>query len=172
MEHTLQDRLRALLTATSVTSCETAQEVEDEDEASPNSNLSIVVISRPSSATTHWAIAVVTDERSRRCRVFHVSDVHIVGLCALSPGWTCFAQDETLDSSSSYRGGVRIGLVEKDDLDRLEEVRPLIGGYLAPLNKRSSSSHTKHRTPTRPSAATSSPLPHPTRGTVKTGHSQ
>ncbi len=86
-------------------------------------SLSIVVVSRPStsSATTHWAIAVVTDERSRRCRVFHVSDAHILGLRAL--GWSAFAQDETLDRSSRYRGGVRIGFVESDDLCRLEQVR-------------------------------------------------
>ena len=173
MEHTLQDRLRKLLIATRVISCETAQEVEAEaeDEAGSDSNLSIVVISRPSSATTHWAITAAKDEHSRQCRVFHVSDAHILGLRALSPGWTCFAQDKILDRSSNYRGGVRIGLVEKDDLNRLEQVRPLAVVMIIP-HRSASVPPVEHRTPTRPSAATSSLLPHPTHGTARTGRSR
>ena len=118
MEQTLRDRLRRLLNATHST-CETTQDPEDE----PDPNLSMVVVSRSpgSHPTTHWAIAVITDECTRRCRVFHVSDTHIAGLRTL--GWSAFVQDETLGRSSSYQGGVRIGLVERDDLERLEEVR-------------------------------------------------
>ena len=92
----------------------------------PNSDLdfSIVVISRSISASlsNHWAIAVVTDEHSRQCRVFHVSDTHVMGLRAL--GWSVFVQDEIVDQTSGYRGGVRIGLVRREELRRFEEVRP------------------------------------------------
>ncbi|KAI1785708.1 hypothetical protein LXA43DRAFT_1099923 [Ganoderma leucocontextum] len=123
MEQTLQGRLRRLLSATSTTR-ETTQGVEDE----ANPYLSVVVISRSSSATTHWAIALVTDERSRQCRVFHLSDAHILGLRAR--GRTVFVQDEILDRSSGYRGGVRIGLVERDDLSRLQEI--ICGNQLPP----------------------------------------
>ncbi|PIL25517.1 hypothetical protein GSI_12418 [Ganoderma sinense ZZ0214-1] len=122
MGQSLRTRLRRLLGAICPT-CATTQQAEDEAEDECNANLSIVVVashrSSTSPATTHWAIAIVTDERSRQCRVFHVSDAHIVGLRAL--GWTAFAQDETLDRSSRCQGGVRVGLVERDDLRRLEE---------------------------------------------------
>ena len=144
MGQTLRDRLRTLLNATHPT-CETTQDPEDE----PNPNLSIVVVSRSpmSHPTTHWAIAVITDERTRRCRVFQVSDVHILGLRSL--GWTAFVQDEILDRSSSYRGGVRIGVVERDDLDRLEEVRCSSCGHPASL-KRAFLIPVKHFTDERP----------------------
>ena len=162
MEQTLRDRLQRLLNATRST-CETTQDPEDE----PNPNLSLVVVSRTpgSHPTTHWAIAVITDERTRRCRVFHLSDVHILGLRSL--GWAVFAQDEVLDRSSSYQGGVRIGLVERDDLSRLEEVRhsTFKRAFLVPIKP-------FHRRPTRPSAAPISPLPHPPHGTARTGCSQ
>ncbi|KAM5537523.1 hypothetical protein V8D89_008850 [Ganoderma adspersum] len=128
MEQTLRDRLQRLLTATHSTRETTTQDAEGE----PNPNLSIVVVSRPpgSHPTTHWAIAVITNERTRRCRVFHVSDVHILGLRAL--GWSAFFQDETVGRSSGCQGGVRVGLVERDDLDRLEEA--ICGNQLPPAS--------------------------------------
>ncbi|TBU22080.1 hypothetical protein BD311DRAFT_167134 [Dichomitus squalens] len=139
----LQDRLRKLLDATRPHTMRElsqgqsqAQDLhrqrqcvipQEQDQSAtppnPNSEFSIVVVSRSldASLSTHWAIAVVTNERSRQCRVFHVSDTHVMGLRAL--GWTAFVQDETLDRTSRYRGGVRIGFVQRDDLRRLEQVR-------------------------------------------------
>ncbi|TBU40828.1 hypothetical protein BD309DRAFT_1021141 [Dichomitus squalens] len=137
----LQDRLRELLDATRLHTmresnqgkrqalqdlhrqyqCAIPQEDQRAAPSNPNSEFSIVVVSRSldASLSTHWAIAVVTNERSRHCRVFHVSDTHVMGLRAL--GWTAFVQDETLDRTSRYRGGVRIGFVRRDDLRRLEQ---------------------------------------------------
>lgn len=73
--------------------------------------------------------------------------------------------------SSSYEGGVRIGLVERDDMDRFEQVRHSQSRYLASLSR---ASICRHPTSTnRSSAATTvSLLPHPTHGTARTGRSQ
>ena len=142
----LQDVLRELLNATHTLSNATreptevqasqnsyrARQVQSQRQnqhpahSDPNSDsdFSIVVISRSISASlsNHWAIAVVTNEHSRQCRVFHVSDTHVMGLRAL--GWSAFVQDEIVDRTSGYRGGVRIGLVRREELRRFEEVRP------------------------------------------------
>ncbi|KAI0736088.1 hypothetical protein C8Q76DRAFT_298681 [Earliella scabrosa] len=120
----LKSLLRGLLTARRPENSPSEDSPGSEGEETP-SGYSLVVITqsrsgKPDDSDVHWAIALVTDERARQCRVYHVSDRHVSGLRAL--GWTAFAQDEVLGPDSGCRGGVRIGVVLEEEREKLEEV--------------------------------------------------